>query len=365
VAVHLFLLIILTYLIGASPVPVGDFPPFALLARLGSERDVWPVANLLWVALLVSIFLALGFLLGLVREGSVASMMGEKMSYREKIFFGAVVAGLLMLVSSQVQPEGEPFDLPGALAEETHDIQLFVSPEDPTRVMDGDALLAMQLAQILARHRDWMGIARSEFPAVYLVERSDLKTAEIKAETIDDQPVVLMFANYRAEGFSPEQLAAEAMIEALGKRTHGRITKEDRAWIADGVEYFWQYQNAPPELLREKEQQAAAAVLQHGLEITNLKSWESYAKTIGKENSKLIAWMGMRRIAEKQGVEVLQHMARGTIGRAVEREDARAAIHDFLHPITRSFEETTGTRLPDFVREWKASIMAHKAITIQ
>jgi hypothetical protein len=360
VAVHLFLLILLMFLIGASAVPVGDFPPFALLARLGSERDVWPVANLLWTALLVTIFIALSFLLGLIREGSVASMMGEKMSYREKIFFGAVVVGLLMLVSSQVQPEGEPFDLPGALSEETHDIKLFISPEDPTRVMDVDALMAMQLAKILARHRDWMGIDRSEFPAVYLVERSDLKAAEIKAETIDDEPVVLLFANYRAEGFSTEQLAAEAMIEALEKRTYGRITKEDRAWIADGVKCFWQYENAPPELLREKEQQAAAAVIQHGFDLAKLKRWGNYAETAGEENSELIAWMGMRRIAEKQGVEVLQNMARGTIGRAVKGEDARAAIHDLFHPITRSFEETTGHRLPDFVREWKAYILARQ-----
>jgi len=360
VAVHLFLLILLMYLIGASPLPVGDFPPFALLTRLGSERDVWPVANLLWTALLVTIFVALSFLLGLVREGSVASMMGEKMSYREKIFFGAVVFALLMLVSSQVQPEGEPFDLPGALSEETHGIQLFVSPEDPTRVMDADVLLAMQLAKTLARHRDWMGIEPSRFPAVYLVERSDLKPAEIKAETIDDEPVVLLFANYLAEGFSPDQLAAEAMIEALEKRSYGRITKEDRAWIADGVEGFWQYQNAPTEWVREKEQQAAAAVIQHGLDLADLKRWQTYVKTAGEVDSKLIAWMGMRWLAETHGDEVLQTLARSTIGRAVKGEDARAAFHDFLHPITRSFEETTGTRLPDFVREWKAYIMARK-----
>jgi hypothetical protein len=360
VAVHFFLFVILMYLISVSSVPVGDFPPFALLERLGGERDVWPVANLLWTAMLVLGFVALSFLLGLIREGSVASMMGEKMSYREKIFFGGVLIGLLMVFSSQVQPDGEPFDLPGALEEETHDIRLFISPEDPSRLMDEDAVMAMGLAKTLARHRDWMGIGINGFPTVYLVERSDLDADEIEAETIEDQPVVLLFANYRADDFSIDQLAAETMIEVLKKRTFERIAKEDRVWIADGMRAFWRYENAPPDLLREKEQQAARAVIQHGLDIEDLKTWEKFAETAGDEDSELIAWMGMRWIAEKHGDEVLRKMAQSTIGRVVAREDARAAIHDFLHPIARAFEETTGTRLPELVREWNAYIIARK-----
>jgi hypothetical protein len=360
VAVHFFLFIILMYLISGTSVPVGDFPPFALLNRLGGERDVWPLANLLWTGLLVMGFVGASFVLGLIREGSVASMMGEKMSYREKIFFGGVLIGLLMVVTSQMQPEGEPFNLPGALEQETNGIRLFISPEDPARVMDEDAAMAMALAKTLARHRDWMGIAFDGFPAIYLVERGDLDADEIEAETIEDEPAVLMFANYRTAGFDLDQLAAETMIEALKKRTFERITKEDRAWIADGMKAIWRYENAPPELLREKEQQAAKAVVQHGFDIGDLKAWKKFSDAAGAENSELIAWMGMRWIAEKHGDAVLRQMARNTIGREVKREDARAAIHDLLHPIPRAVEQATSTSLPGLVREWKDFIISRK-----
>jgi hypothetical protein len=360
VAVHFFLFIILMYLISGTSVPVGDFPPFALLNRLGGERDIWPLANLLWTALLVAAFVGASFVLGLIREGSVASMMGEKMSYREKIFFGGVLIGLLMVVSSLMQPEGEPFTLPGALEQETHGIRLFISPEDPARVMDEDAAMAMALAKTLARHRDWMGIGINGFPAVYLVERSDLDADEIEAETIEDEPAVLMFANYRADGFDIDQLAAETMIEALKKRTFERITKEDRAWIADGMKAIWRYENTPPELLREKEQQAAKAVIRHGFELKDLKAWEKYSDAAGAENAGLIAWMGMRWIAEQHGDDALRQVARNTIGREVKREDARAAIQDLFHPIARAVEQATGTGLPVLVREWKDFIISRK-----
>ena len=76
-------------------------------------------------------------------------------------------------------PAPEPFELPGAVAEEIDGVQLFLSPENVARAVDQDVAFASKLAAKVGGIRDWLAISDTHFPPIYIVERTDLEDGEV------------------------------------------------------------------------------------------------------------------------------------------------------------------------------------------
>lgn len=339
-----------------SRVPLSDFPPFALMHRFGFEREVWPASTLAWTGGMVALFFAVSMILGLVREGSVAAMLGESMSYREKMMIGACAVAALIAVTLWDEPAAEPFSVPGAVGEERGGIRVFFSPEDLDRPVDEDIALANDLANRLLEKVTWLGIEPEEFPDIYVIETAGLEEEKIEFEEVEGEPVTLIYAGYREEGFSRGQLLAYTMSMSLDTYSFGRVGMEHRWWIVCGFEGLWELEEADEETIAAREKMAYDTVEEYGFSVEQLLGRAAFRDAAGWREADAVAWMGFRFLKEVIGEEKLQELGRRTVVQKVDRVDSRAVIWDAMHPVRATFEKVTGLTLEEFVEGTKAYI---------
>ncbi|MEO0416050.1 MAG: hypothetical protein AAF226_13970, partial [Verrucomicrobiota bacterium] len=350
---------LIVYLKAVSQVPLHEFSPFALLTKFGLERTVWPVSDLLWTLGIVAGMMAAGFVIGLVKEGSIAAMLGSRMSHRERLFMIGAILITVFSTGFWEPKKAEPFAIVGAVEEEWQGAKVYFSPEDIDSPVDLEVRLASQLAKRLAEERDWLGIPEAKFPDVYVVERTDIDEPEqITWDDVEDEKVVLMYADYRHEDFTEGRLLAWTLSQTLKVHSLKRVSHEDRWWIVCGLEGLWELQSASEELLTERQQMAIQAVKEHGLTEEQLNGWSLYQDEVEWRHADAVAWMGLHLLREKIGDEKLKQLARGTVVMEVNRKDSRAPLWDLTHPVKSHFQKITGMRLSDFVTEWREHILA-------
>lgn len=359
VAVILVLFFGLAWLADASPVPLTAFPPFGLIQRFGFERDVWPVEQLWQTGAFTVAFFAAAFVIGLAKEGSVAALLGEAMTYREKMLLGAGLAVAFFMISPWLEQKSEPFRIPGAV-EETHEgVQVFVSPEELDRPVDEEIALASLLARRLAEKRDWLGIPPEDFPVVYIVEHSGLEDEMIDWETLPDDRAVLMYAGYREEGFSNDKLFAYTMSVSLSAYTNERASRENRWWIVCGIEGLWEMETADEAAFAAREKVAFDTIEEHGFSVERLMGRALYSDEAGWREADAVAWMAFRYLVETVGMEKVQTLARETVTDKVMRKDSRPVWRELLRSVPTVFKKTTGLSLEEFVAGARAFIEAH------
>lgn len=362
IIIYLTLAITLLLVIN-STIPISDFPPYALIAnsRFGFEREVWPFFDLKITAAIIIGWIAIAYLLGLAKEGSISSMLGEKMSYREKMFIGGAFGIGLMTLSPFLfeEPKGEPFAIPGAIEEDWEGVTVTISPEELNKPVDLEISIAAKLARRLAQARDWLGIPEADFPRVFVVEKSDIEEVErIDWDDVEGDNVVLMYAGYRQPEFTEGRLLSWTMSQVLRKNSKDRVTHEDRWWIVCGLEGLWEMEEAEPETIAEREQMAVEAVQKEGLTIESLEGWSLYQDDVEWRSADAVAWMGMRLLQKEKGREVVQKLAKATVTKPFTRKDARAVVWDYRNPVKPAFEAATGESLESFVEKWRNYILS-------
>lgn len=362
VAIILVILIMLLVLSTGSVVPVGKFPPFALMneRRFGLEREVFPIEDLKWTNMYTLGLIVVAYILGLAKEGSIASMLGEKMSYREKMFIGGgMVIIALTLMTVLDQPKPEPFDIPGAVAEEWDGVEVYVSPEEQGKPVDLEIAIGSRLARRLAKQRDWLGIPKEEFPRIYVVEKSDIEDEErIDWENVAERGVVLMSAGLRQEEFSEDRLLAWTLSNVLNEISMDRVGHEDRWWIICGLEGLSELTEATVETRQKREQMAVAAIKKNkGFSEKNLMDWHKFQDDVEWRSADAVAWMGMRLLAEKKGLDVVQKFAQQSVTKTCDRADFRAVWWDYTNSVRSTFKQVTGMSLAEFSEDWRKYIL--------
>lgn len=357
--------IILTLIFGlswinyATALPLRDFAPFALLTHFGFERDLWPEAALEGTSLITVGLFAAAFFIGLAREGSITAILGETMSYREKMLLGAAFAILFTAVMVWFVPPPEPFALPGAVEEEYDGVHVHLSPEDLDRPVDEEVALASWLARRLAEKRDWLGIPKEEFPPIYVVERKGLVDEKIDWEEVEGDRVVLMYAGYRDPGFTRDTLAAFSMSVALSVHSHRRVDKEHRWWIVCGIEGLIEMEHADERKRLAREKSACDTVNEHGFTVEKLLGRNLYSEEAGWRQADAVAWMAFRYLTETVGEDKVRALARRTITHRVTRKDSRPVWRELFQPVPQVFAATTGLSLETFVEGARDYILAH------
>ncbi|MDF1812023.1 MAG: hypothetical protein P1V20_07410 [Verrucomicrobiales bacterium] len=346
-----------------SSIPIREFPPFALIdsSRFGLEKEVWPVFDLQVTGLIILGWIVAAYTLGLAKEGNISSMLGEKMSYREKMFIGGAFGiGFMTLFPFILnEPKPEPFDIPGAVEEEWEGVVVKISPEELEKPVDLEVAIAGKLARRLAKQRDWLGISKEDFPGIFIVEKSDIDEEErIDWEEIPEENVVLMYAGYRQPEFSENRLLSWTLSQVVRKYSKSRVSHEDRWWVVCGLEGLWEMEQTDADTIKAREQMAAKTVKQHGLTIDNLMGWSKYQDDVEWRNADAVAWMGMRKLEQTAGSEAVRTFARMAVAHQVTRTDGRAVAWDYLHPVTSAFEKATGESLENFVTEWRDYILS-------
>ena len=237
VALGLALLMACMILSQQTSLELSHFGPLALLDQtFPFERQQFP-----WEALMTTWTLALGFSLlalgmSLTREGSVAAMLAESMSYREKVFMATALLGFSWALGTLTRKiHKAPFDLEDAAVEQRSGITVKVSSgleRDPKA-----RHLARYIAAELDAAREYLGM--DSLPTVFVSGRRDLDSNRFERGYLDQGEGVYVRANFGTPDWKDEQFLAWLLREVLIVSSDGRLKLETRRWALDGFPLFW------------------------------------------------------------------------------------------------------------------------------
>lgn len=349
IAVTMSVLLGLIWVEQGGIVQLGRTAVFALVDdRFAFEREVWPVRALGFTVLWAGALTILGFLLGLVRDATVASLLAEKMSSREKIVITLLVLGGLTAVGVNIENNAnrEPVHLPGAVAHE-RDGRVRVEVTSARRGLNAaqDAELqatGARVADVLAEFsRRLGGVA---LPPVFLVHREDLGTDECESGKLDHAQGALVRADLLDRDGHFWQLARAVLRDELLAKTSGRAEMEPWAWVLDGFVNWWAERNAgedggatagPAIAVARK---AAAAV---EFSSASFKQWLRVREVAGRDGADALAAAVFRVLAQKQGEDAVWGFAHEAFAKDVPK-DVRGWWRDVWDPPEQRLRRSTG-----------------------
>lgn len=331
-------------------VDLAHFGPAALLdERFAYEREIFPWAALqtTWALSLAFLFLAFG--LSLTREGSVAAMLSEKMSHREKVFIAALLAGLLFAGSVlSNKAKKAPFDLLDAAVGRRPGVVVKVASglggSDPKALR-----LAEYVAEELAAARQYLGA--EPLPSVFITERRDLDASRYERGALEQSEGVHVRANFLSAEWQDKNFLAWLLREVLTAATNGRATCESKRWVLEGFGLFWTGRDHPGAPLERDPSLALRALygVETGFTAKDLRGWLSYSERVGGDIAAGVAWSGLKTLARRQGTEQCRSFLRAVLG-AHEPKDIRASLR--AKPLDQILREQAGEGALAFFEQW-------------
>ncbi len=344
-------------LMGAG-VRMTAFGPLALVdPRFGYERHVLPVSALVVTAAAGLALAGLGFALGLVRDATVASLLAEKMSSREKAFvtFLSVTGLMVGAYLFEHYTNATPVQMPGA-TEARHGVVLVLASAavDAPTPAESAALkqVATRAAEELGALADYLG--SKTFPPIFIVHRRDLAGGEWSDGELKPTQGVLVRANLTDPGFDGESLHTWLVRESLLAHTSGLADRERHAWVLDGIAEWW------PRRARGIDGAwltPARKAMPADFSPRHLATWLSLRRDAGKEPAQALAATGLAILQQQHGAEALQHFLAAMYARA-QPHDFRGWFSDLLRPARGRLRAATGVDEKTFVAGWRTALLA-------
>jgi hypothetical protein len=343
-------------------VEISKFGPFQLVdERFPFERFRIP-ATALWTTAGLSLLLtALGFGLGLVRDATVASLLAEKMSSREKVFMtflaiaGVMVAGYLQ----DHYTKATPVKLPGASEGFDGVAQVYATAavDAPTREETAQlAKTAQEMANELAELATYLRC--NSLPPVFIVHRRDLAANDFQDGDLKYAQGLMVRANLTAPEFEFTRLRGWMNRRILIARTRGIADRERNAWVLDGF-VAWRA-NAPGTPKHSKDWprivSMAKAALPRDFSPEHLHRWYSVRHEADDAKAASLAAMGFAALAERHGEEACRQFASDLFSRDYPA-DARGWLRDILNPTKSRLRRAANISMEDFVKEWREAVL--------
>ena len=356
VAVYLGVLVACMAIDQLTNVHFDRFGPLALLdERFAFERERVPTEALRTTLALGGAFSLLAFALGLVREGSVAALLAERMSHREKICIAALLVGFLfVIVVLEERKPKQPFDLHGAITELRPGLVLKATP-GPVSGTRSISRVTRSVADELAAARAYLGL--TALPPVFLTHRRDLDADRYERGELTAAEGLSVQANFTAREWSEADFTAWLLREALIVRSHGRAKLEPKMWVLDGFGWFWLGRERAADPLANDRSLAlrAAYGTEAGFAPGDLRRWLSFRERVGGDVAAGVAWSGLRTIARRQGPERCQRFLRAVLAGELP-QDARAWLRERANPLERLLREEAGWSSAEFFAAWQADL---------
>ncbi|MBL9135148.1 MAG: hypothetical protein JNK85_04740 [Verrucomicrobiales bacterium] len=335
---------------------VNEVGPFGLLdQRFAFERE-WPRPGALYGTLAGGTLCLIGALvLGWTREGSVAALLAESMSHREKVMVALVLGGGVFAVSvlDERRPKA-PFDLPGAATETRPGIVVKV----PWEVVD-----ASQRARMTADHlsaiRSFLDLP--SIPPVFLVGRSDLDGRHYERGTLDQAEGVHVQANFSAADWDEQRFNAWLIREALLAATRGRSALESRRWILDGFSVWWFGSGRDQNPLETDARLALRACYGAPQSVSrgHLARWLQFREEVGPDIAAAVAWSGLRALERRRGGDALRQVLRRALG-VVRPVDGRVLWLESEGAFDTALENAAGWEWQAWIAGWNEDLDASR-----
>ena len=342
-------------------VPVGEFPPFHLVdQRFAYERIVVPTEDLLLTGGASVLFVAIGFSLGLMRDATIASLLAERMSSREKLVLTFLGIATIMSFSylSEQRIAATPVVVPGSFDVERGPAHVSVSAAVDAPLsgeITTSKRVANHVADDLAAMANYLGCAT--LPPVFIVHRRDFTGGEMENGNLTRKQGLMVKTNLMAKDFHEDALRGWIVREILLLKSSRRADLEKNAWVLDGFPLWWrQVQGEQPSPSQNPPVFShARSAMPADFSSRNIEQWLLLRKKAGEKAAADLAWTGLAILAEKHGAEACRRFVSSMLGRDIP-EDARGWLHDAVNPMSHRFEKATSTKLDTFAREWKTAL---------
>lgn len=318
--------------------------------RFAFEKEQFP-KEALGVGLGVgSVLLGLTYVLALVREGNVASLLAERMSYREKVVIIALFFGFISGVVIFDEKKGkDPFDLPGAHVEEREGIVVKTSPAGHGVLTD----LARRTADELAGMRGFLGFDR--LPPVFIVARPDLDGDRFERGVLEDSEGVHVRVNPGGRGWDDRSFFAFIIQEVVMAESEGRLSLERNRWVLDGFSWYWLDRENWGEPIERSELLTLRALYgtRNGFSLVQVREWFRFKELAGAEIAQAVAWSGLRVLAGEHGTNRCQEFLRGVLAQGLPK-DVRAMFRE--RSSWAELEEETGQTVQHWMAQWEEEL---------
>jgi hypothetical protein len=339
---------------------VSRFGPFALLDKTFAYESVifpWKDLRITWLLGLACTLLAFG--LSLSREGSVAALLAEKMSHREKIFVAVLLLALVWALSV-LDEKGKkaPFDLQGAAAEQCDGVLVKVA--SPAGEDDPAARrLARHVATELAAAREYLGLER--LPSVFITSRRDLDANQFERGELERGEGVHVHANFCAKDWHDDPFLMWLVREVLIVATDGRVKLESKRWVLDGFALFWssrRHSQAPFESDKALALRALYGT-ENGFASQNLQRWLTFNERVGDDIAASVAWSGLKSLARHQGEERCRRFIQSVVAARCPK-DIRVVF--MAEPLDGLLRKHAGEGFREFFEQWQNDLAAVRPV---
>lgn len=338
---------------------VSRFGPFELIGnRFAYERFVWPVEALWFTLALIVSITGFGFALGLVRDATLASMLSEKMSAREKMTVTAltIIAFSMAGTVLQQRKSSDPLHLPGAvdvnLRAATLSTAAAVSAPTPEE-KEALKVHANAAAELLASAADYLGC--QQLPPLFMVHRRDMTQGEFEDGDLDSRQGYLIRLNMIATLPGDLALQTRLLERVLAANQHNRLRSDTRGWVLAGFAGWWPLREKVA-LAKDLVSLRSHADILDDMKISadDLQSWLLFEQILNEDEAATCAGIGMIMIGQS-GSEARQRFLSAVLGYKAPY-DFRATLHDALNPVPSLLRSTTGLDLKSLAQKWTESL---------
>lgn len=347
------LLFTLLFLENQLEIQVSRFGPFDLIGeQYAYERFEIPVVAIGYTFALIALSTIVGFVFGLARDATMANMLAEKMSFREKLVMATLIFFLIFVIGSVVDryQATEPLYLPGSIDLDyarglVSAAAAVADPKDEER----DALErhAKTTSEVLDALGEYLDI--QSFPKLYLVHRRDFGPGRYEVGDLDTRQGVLIRFNAIKSTPDDEKWLRMVIRSVLLAHQHGRLDSDTRDWVVTGFSVWWPARNdlarIKNEIATENERGEPSA---RDLTATDLVRWRAYKKEVGESRAQLDAARILISMSEQTNPEAMRTFLSSVLGYRAPY-DARATIHDYWYPVDSVLNDSTQLTLSNLI----------------
>ena len=361
--VGLFVVVGLMFAQSVGDVPVNRFGPFELVGdQFAYERVEWPM-QAIWVTVgLIILLSCAGFAMSLVRDATLASMLSEKMSSREKTTMIALgMVGLMIGSSLSKRIEStDPLDLPDSI--DVVDAKVSVSiaaavalPTEAEReAMQQHAQNAAQLVHEVAA---FLNIKK--LPPLFLVHRRDLDAAEFQDGELDSRQGYLMRLNVLKTSQTDLDYQSHLIEKLLDAHQHYRLSSDSRGWILEGFAYWWPRRKLSEVPVATDSQEASGTPTPAQREVATITEhdilrWKKFRQSLPEGAAGRFAARNIAALWAKDESGCHEFLTT-TLGYSPPH-DVRATIHDGWYNVPSLVRKILRMDLKELAMNWNSAV---------
>ena len=362
VAIYLALVIVAAVINQTTDVRLGDHGPLGLMDdRFAFERNEFPIADLCWTAAAGAAATVVAAAMGLVREGGVAGMLAERMSYREKVFIAVMLLSSIILATVwDDRRTPDPYRL--ADAERRRSDRVGVAVQRVADDVAAAASLADRLGDDLTAACEFLGYASA--PELSVVHRRDLDPDRVEVARLSNAAGVLVRSHFASPDCYYERFAPIALDAWLTDATDGIGTYEPRCWVLEGFSEYWPDRRHGGDDLdpdRVVDRRAVFAIARpwqtRGVTPGDIDDWYTLRERLGQPVVRSLACSGLVYARGRYGGDKLRSFLREVLGDR-QGDNVIGDWKRFRRPIGTIWSGTMGDSYDDFRRDWLAWLEA-------